>query len=197
MSYSKTYPILHHGFVDVPPSHQGWNWPHADYFATSIFACFECGYLPSNASKQSSFYYPLLLYHSLFTFLSCFSVLHFQPVAIFWTPRHDFNPKALRAGYVASKWCWDEFVYKRFAVPSSVVSHCYILIHTYIIRMNSGFATGPFPQRYSLYPTQNGRWLLIYQFNLIFHIWPASSILVFLRDQVNSTLPCQSTNFLV
>jgi hypothetical protein len=55
------------------------------------------------ATRPSKALFPilLLLYHGLFPFLSCFSVLHYQPVAIFPTRRRGFNPKALHVGFVA------------------------------------------------------------------------------------------------
>lgn len=55
------------------------------------------------------------------------------------------------------------------ALCCSLVRRC-PLLHMCIIRINSGLITGPIPQRYSLYPTLNDRWLLIYQFYLILHI---------------------------
>jgi len=196
MSYSKTYPILHHGFVDVPRHIKAETGRMQTILLHLYSHVMNVDIYRATRPSKARFIILLLLYLGIFTFISCFSVLCFQPVAIFWTTRDGFNPKALHAGFAASKWCWERFVYKHFAFPSSVVPHCYTLIHTHIIRMNRGLVTGPIPQRYSLNPTQNDRWLLIYQFNLIFHIWPASSILGFLCDQINSTLPCQSTNLL-
>ena len=80
-----------------PASHQGWNWPHEDYFATSIFACYECGYLPSNVSTQSSFSYPLLLYHGLFIFLSFF-YSPFSACCHFLNTETRFQPEGTPCG---------------------------------------------------------------------------------------------------
>ena len=52
-------------------------------------------------SRKALFLILLLLYHGLFPFLSCFSVLHFQPVAVFAKRRRGFNPKAIHVGFVA------------------------------------------------------------------------------------------------
>lgn len=102
MSDSETYPILHHGFVDVPRHIKAETGrmqtvllrPYSHVMNVDI-------YWATRPSKAPFLLVLLLLYHDLFTLLSCFSVLNFQPVAIFSIRRGGFNPKEFHVEFVA------------------------------------------------------------------------------------------------
>jgi len=83
MSYSKTYPILHHGFVDVPRHIKAETGRMQTVLLRLHSHVMNVDICRATRPSKALFIIRSLLYLGLFTFISCFSVLHFQPVAIF------------------------------------------------------------------------------------------------------------------
>ena len=86
-----------------PSSRLGWGWPHADCFATLVFACYECGYLPSDAFKKSSFSYSFVTLSRSISFSELFFCTPFSACCSFRKAETRFQSQGTPCGICSIK----------------------------------------------------------------------------------------------